>query len=93
ILADVKTRWDSVFYMLRRLRYLQQPVVRFLALNRDAHKLRHQLENQHWSRLELMELILQQPHTVQTSMSSENTPILAGAIPAFELFISSWKAM
>ncbi|KAJ7137640.1 hypothetical protein C8R46DRAFT_922354 [Mycena filopes] len=24
VLADVKTRWDSVFYMLRRLRYLQQ---------------------------------------------------------------------
>ncbi|KAJ7495122.1 hypothetical protein FB451DRAFT_1360076 [Mycena latifolia] len=26
-------------------------------------------------------------------MSSENTPILASAIPAFELFIASWKAM
>jgi hypothetical protein len=26
-------------------------------------------------------------------MSSENTPILAGAIPVFELFIVSWKAM
>lgn len=26
-------------------------------------------------------------------MSSENTPILAGAVPAFELFIASWKAM
>ena len=24
LLLDVKTRWDSVFYMLRRLRYLQQ---------------------------------------------------------------------
>ena len=26
-------------------------------------------------------------------MSAENTPILAGSIPAFELFISSWKSM
>jgi hypothetical protein len=26
-------------------------------------------------------------------MSTENTPILAGSIPAFELFISSWKSM
>ena len=26
-------------------------------------------------------------------MSAENTPILAGAIPAFELFMTSWKAM
>jgi hypothetical protein len=24
VLPDVKTRWDSVFYMLRRLRYLRQ---------------------------------------------------------------------
>lgn len=24
VLPDVKTRWDSVFYMLRRLRYLQE---------------------------------------------------------------------
>ncbi|KAJ7462438.1 hypothetical protein FB451DRAFT_1180731 [Mycena latifolia] len=53
VLADVKIRWDSVFYMLRR------PVLCFLALNHNAHKLCHQLENKHWSRLELMELILQ----------------------------------
>jgi hypothetical protein len=26
-------------------------------------------------------------------MSAENTPILSGAIPAFELFMSSWKSM
>ncbi|KAJ6545617.1 hypothetical protein B0H19DRAFT_955687, partial [Mycena capillaripes] len=33
------------------------------------------------------------PHTVQTIMSSENTPILAGTIPAFELFMSAWETM
>ncbi|KAJ6586187.1 hypothetical protein B0H17DRAFT_866813, partial [Mycena rosella] len=90
---DVKTRWDSVFYMLRRLRYLQEPVTRFFAMNRDAQAFKHPLENRHWNRLEILELILQQPHTVQTIMSSENTPILAATIPAFELFISSWEAM
>jgi rRNA maturation endonuclease Nob1 len=26
-------------------------------------------------------------------MSSENTPILAATIPAFELFLSAWQAM
>jgi hypothetical protein len=26
-------------------------------------------------------------------MSAEDTPILSGAIPAFELFMSSWKSM
>ncbi|KAJ7483095.1 hypothetical protein B0H11DRAFT_1723367, partial [Mycena galericulata] len=33
------------------------------------------------------------PHTVQTIMSSQNTPILAATIPAFELFLSAWEAM
>jgi hypothetical protein len=26
-------------------------------------------------------------------MSAENTPILAGSIPAFELFMAAWNAM
>ncbi|KAJ7442063.1 hypothetical protein B0H11DRAFT_1932569 [Mycena galericulata] len=58
-----------------------------------AQNFRHPLWSQDWNGLEILELILQQPHTVQTIMSSENTPILAGTIPAFELFMSSWKAM
>ncbi|KAJ7130434.1 hypothetical protein C8R44DRAFT_549780, partial [Mycena epipterygia] len=93
VLLDVKTRWDSVFYMLRRLRYLRQPVTRFFAMNRDAQAFRHPLENRNWDRLEILELVLQQPHTIQTVMSSESTPILAATIPAFELFMSSWETM
>ena len=38
-------------------------------------------------------MYVQQPHTVQTIMSSENTPILAATILAFELFLSAWEAM
>jgi hypothetical protein len=36
---------------------------------------------------------IKQPHTVQTIMSAENTPVLAATIPAFELFMSSWESM
>ncbi|KAJ6467257.1 ribonuclease H-like domain-containing protein, partial [Mycena sanguinolenta] len=47
-----------------------------------------------WTSAEEENVVLAaQPHTVQTAMSTENTPILAGAIPAFELFMTSWKAM
>ena len=38
-------------------------------------------------------MILQQPHSVQTMMAIENTPMLAATIPAFELFVNSWEAM
>ena len=33
----------------------------------------------------------QYPHKVQQIMSGENTPVLAGAIPAFELFMTGWE--
>ncbi|KAJ7665623.1 hypothetical protein B0H14DRAFT_2658494, partial [Mycena olivaceomarginata] len=36
----------------------------------------------------------EQPQAVQQVMSAaENTPVLAGALPAFELFVDSWKTM
>ena len=43
--------------------------------------------------MKIILIVVKQPHIVQTAMSSENTPILSGAIPAFELFVASWKAM
>jgi hypothetical protein len=33
----------------------------------------------------------QVPHVVQQVMSSESTPILSGAIPAFEMFMTRWE--
>ncbi|KAJ7195321.1 hypothetical protein GGX14DRAFT_366857 [Mycena pura] len=93
LLPSVKTRWDSDFYMLRRLRYLRQPLQHFFLTNRDARDFKHKLTDEHWDRLELMELILEQPHVVQSVMAAENTPMLAAAIPAFELFVNSWEAM
>lgn len=35
----------------------------------------------------------QVPHAVQQVMSAERTPILSGAIPAFELFMSRWEKL
>ncbi len=31
------------------------------------------------------------PHAVQQSMSSESTPVLSGAIPAHEMFMTRWE--
>ena len=35
----------------------------------------------------------QVPHRVQQIMSAESTPILSGAIPAFETFMTSWEKL
>ncbi|CAK5276396.1 unnamed protein product [Mycena citricolor] len=93
LLPDVKTRWDSMFYMLQRLRYLKQPVIKYFTSSPKHQQFIHKLETQHWNRLELLELVLQQPHVVQTVMAWEGTPMMAEAIPAYELFISAWEAM
>ena len=41
----------------------------------------------------LMYLCQQVPHVVQQTMSSESTPILYGAIPSFEMFMTSWEKL
>jgi len=33
------------------------------------------------------------PHKVQHIMAAEKTPILSGAIPAFEMFMSRWEKL
>jgi hypothetical protein len=38
-------------------------------------------------------MLHQVPHRVQQIMSGEKTPILSGAIPAFELFMSKWEQL
>lgn len=35
----------------------------------------------------------QYPHNVQQVMSKEKTPVLAGVIPTFERFMTSWEAL
>lgn len=37
--------------------------------------------------------LYQIPHRVQQIMSNESTPILAGSIPAFEMFMTSWEML
>jgi hypothetical protein len=35
----------------------------------------------------------QYPHEVQTIISNDKTPVLAGVIPAFEIFLSKWNRL
>ena len=40
-----------------------------------------------------MELYVQVPHKVQQTMSREETPVLAGTLPAFEMFMTTWELL
>lgn len=41
----------------------------------------------------LIVFLCQAPHQVQQIMSGETTPLLSGAIPAFETFMTRWENM
>jgi hypothetical protein len=41
----------------------------------------------------MLQLYQQVPHVVQQMMSGEATPILSGAIPTFEMFMTRWEKM
>ena len=93
LLRDVRTRWDSVYYMVHRLCIMRPALDAFLAspINKDLHD--NRLSDIEWNTLQDVEAILAIPHIAQQTMSKEKTPILSGAIPAFEMFMTSWEQL
>ncbi|EDQ98471.1 uncharacterized protein LACBIDRAFT_335933 [Laccaria bicolor S238N-H82] len=59
-----------------------------LPINRDLAKLR--LTYMEWAVLQDFEIVLGYR---QTLMSKEHTPVLSGAIPAFEMFMTAWEQL
>ncbi|KAF5309959.1 hypothetical protein D9619_010441 [Psilocybe cf. subviscida] len=51
------------------------------------------LTNANWDDLLLIRNILWIPHAFQQLLSGKKTPTLCGVIPAFELFVKSWKEL
>ncbi|KAI6018097.1 hypothetical protein BKA83DRAFT_4058373 [Pisolithus microcarpus] len=94
LLHDVKTQWDSTFYMLNRIHAVQPAVNLFVALPSQQKDLaKHKLSDAEWSVLWDYETILNVLHKVQQQMSAEVQPTLGHAIPAFELFMTTWEKM
>ncbi|KAH9034158.1 hypothetical protein EDB84DRAFT_1269970, partial [Lactarius hengduanensis] len=96
LLCDVCTRWDSVYRMLNRLRDMRPAVDYFLDLpNQDPKNdlRKYKISPREWQEMQDLEIILEMPHKVQQVMSDESTPILSGAIPSFEIFMSSWEQL
>ncbi|KIM77965.1 hypothetical protein PILCRDRAFT_76089, partial [Piloderma croceum F 1598] len=83
--------WDSIYFMTKHLCYLCPAIDHFLALPVNKELALHKLTEQEWSVLADFEVILEIPHHVQQVMLSESTPILAGVIPSFEMFMTKWE--
>lgn len=58
LLRDVKTRWDSVYYMIKRLRLMRPAIDHFLASPVNKDLVSHRLSDVEWGVLQDFEAIL-----------------------------------
>ncbi|KAG2113786.1 uncharacterized protein F5147DRAFT_557522, partial [Suillus discolor] len=84
---------DSIYFMVRRLRYLQQPIDYFLEHPNNKELRRHKLSTTEWLVLRDCKVMLMVPHIALQSMSSERLPVLCGTIIIFKQFIAKWKSL
>ncbi|KIM73907.1 hypothetical protein PILCRDRAFT_80649, partial [Piloderma croceum F 1598] len=93
LLRDIITRWDTVYYMVRRLHEMHPAIEHFLAMpvNRDLAK--HRMTDMEWSVLLDVQVVLEIPHAVQQTMLSDTNLVLTGSISAFEIFMTSWERL
>ncbi|KAF8266727.1 hypothetical protein EI94DRAFT_1584030, partial [Lactarius quietus] len=63
----------------------------FLVLPQNGDISKYKISQDEWQQMKDFEIILDKPHKVQQFMSSESTPVLSGAIPSFEMFMTSWE--
>ncbi|KAF8872831.1 ribonuclease H-like domain-containing protein [Infundibulicybe gibba] len=93
LLRDVPTRWDSVYYMISRLRELRPAIDIFLGSPIYQDLAKYKMTAQEWRVLRDIEMVLSIPHRVQTRMSSESNPVLSNAIPLFETMMTNWERL
>ncbi|KIK13264.1 hypothetical protein PISMIDRAFT_119162, partial [Pisolithus microcarpus 441] len=93
LLHDVMTRWDSTYYMINRLRALDQAIDLWLRMPWNINLVPEKLELMHWEVLQDLEFALQAPAAAHHTMTSECIPLLGGALPAYETFLEQWKRM
>ncbi|KIM52692.1 hypothetical protein SCLCIDRAFT_32445 [Scleroderma citrinum Foug A] len=91
LLHDMKSHWDSIYYMINCLRTLRQALDCFFQA--PAHKdiADRKLNEVDWQILKDLEVILEVPHSFQQSVSSESMLTLSCIMPIFETFIIQWE--
>ncbi|KAN0114259.1 Ribonuclease H-like domain containing protein [Russula decolorans] len=92
LLRDVKTQWDSVYCMIERLLVLRPAIDFFFSMK--VHGLtEYKLTDLDWELLDALYAVLAVPHMVQQIMSAESMPVLSGAVPSFEIFMTRWEKL
>ncbi|KAA1475213.1 hypothetical protein DENSPDRAFT_909366 [Dentipellis sp. KUC8613] len=91
LLRDVDTRWSSTFLMIDRVLELNEAINVFLEKNKQAPISTSRLSSMDITVLDDIRHVLDLPHVVQQSLSSEKTPTLCNVLPTYEELVKSLK--
>ncbi|KZT56097.1 hypothetical protein CALCODRAFT_424408, partial [Calocera cornea HHB12733] len=94
LILDVRTRWSSTYFMLRRALELRTSLDSVLLFPDHADKLaKFRITQEGWTRLEQIAEILSIAHRGQQALSADSHPTLHLAIPALEYPMSEWEQL
>ncbi|KIK98011.1 hypothetical protein PAXRUDRAFT_135057, partial [Paxillus rubicundulus Ve08.2h10] len=83
LLHHVKIHWDSTYYMINHLCALQQVVSYFLDAPCNADIADHKMLPLGW----------EVPFHAQWTMCRESIPLIGGAFPSYETFLTQWTSL
>ncbi|CDO78277.1 hypothetical protein BN946_scf184660.g4 [Trametes cinnabarina] len=93
LLRDCETRWSSTFLMIQRVFLLYQAIEKFLQHASRADISHVALKTGELDTLKDIFQILEGAHQAQQLVSSERTPCLSIALPAYELVLVAWHQL
>ncbi|KAF8449200.1 hypothetical protein L210DRAFT_3387662 [Boletus edulis BED1] len=92
LLLDVRTCWDSTYTMINCLHGLHQGIDYYLAAPQNGDIAKHKLSDLEWEVLHNVDSSHPRiPSAAQKMMCGECSPLLGGAIPAYETFTFQWR--
>ncbi|KAG2055138.1 hypothetical protein BDR06DRAFT_1046210 [Suillus hirtellus] len=93
LLHDCVTRWSSTFKMVDRVLMLNPAIQSFLLETQNADISDLSMDAKDTDVLHNIHQIIEVPHIVQELLSSEQTPTLSMALPAYKVLNSQWTQL
>ncbi|KAG2744443.1 hypothetical protein P692DRAFT_201721841 [Suillus brevipes Sb2] len=93
LLRDCVTRWSSTFKMVDRVLMLNPAIQSFLLETQNADISDLSMDAKDTDVLRDIHQIIEVPHVAQELLSSERTPTLSMALPAYEVLNMQWTQL
>ncbi|GES85086.1 zinc finger BED domain-containing protein DAYSLEEPER-like [Rhizophagus clarus] len=87
LIPDIRTRWNSTFYMIKRAFCLREPLHNLAAADKELSS--YLLNSIEWDKLNEIQGLLECFQKATIEMSSENSPTLGQTVPIYNYLIDN----